>query len=157
VTWDAGSATVLSVAVSADGNTMVAAPTSTYVYISTNRGVTWTTPSVAAKSVAVSRDGNVFYTGGLSWKPYKSANGGSWSEMSAFPSKTWSGAATDTTGSVVAFTDQSSYIYVSTDGGATQVPRMADTTRNWVAVACSNNCSVMAAAEYGGKMWVSRV
>jgi hypothetical protein len=157
VTWDAGAATVLSVAVSADGNTMVAAPTSTYLYISTNRGATWTTPDVAARKVAVSSDGNVFYTGGSSWQPYKSANGGSWNTLTAFPSQTWSSAATDTTGSVVAFSVQTDYIYVSTDGGATQVKRMADTTRNWVALACSRNCSVMAAAHYGGNLWVSRV
>ncbi|HEY1663295.1 MAG TPA: hypothetical protein VGI03_12830 [Verrucomicrobiae bacterium] len=111
-----------SVAISADGNTRVAAPDNGYVYISTNSGVAWIQTSAqvvthfAGRDIAVSTNGTVLgvlTTGGVDI----SVNSGATWTLRTLPKIYLSCIACSANGTKMAVCAVNGPIYISTNSG----------------------------------------
>jgi len=121
-----------SIVSSADGSKLAASgsgPAFSAIYTSTNSGATWISnaepngpyPSFQSAFLAASADGTqlvtaVFHYGSIS----TSTNWGlSWAGRTNYSDTFWSSAASSADGRILVLSDQSDYIYISTNSGAT--------------------------------------
>lgn len=99
----------ISIASSADGTKLVAAPLNDSIYISTNGGVTWSpteTPSEAWASLAMSADGTKVIAG-CAGVLYSSDDSGNTWVTNNVPSGNWNYVASSADGNVLAAVDSS--------------------------------------------------
>jgi hypothetical protein len=143
----APSANWVSLASSADGNTLAAlVQGSEAVYISTNAGANWTLSSpanggVVGSGIACSADGKTLYFSGTS-QIYSSTNSGASWNPTLSPVANWAGVVCSADGTRVAGASafrrgSPSGIITSPDGGTTWMSTTRPSTDGWLAVASS--------------------
>lgn len=116
--------TFKGVALSRDGNHMVACTDGSGIYISHDGGKTWpkkNTTSARWNRVGISADGNTIIAGGPQTSPYKSTDGGTtWTILSgAGTDSNAVGISADGTVMAVGMGTVTGNLFVSRDGGAT--------------------------------------
>ncbi|PWU22036.1 MAG: hypothetical protein C5B50_00320 [Verrucomicrobia bacterium] len=142
-----------SVASSADGSRLVAAPNNDYIYTSTDSGVTWIARGfvLSWSAVASSADGSKLLAAG-STELYTSTDGGAtWVARNNI--QNWYGLASSDDGTFLVAVAYGGQIYTSTNSGATWTAR--DSVRSWHTVASSADGSKLVAAVYGGQIYTS--
>ena len=159
-TWTvttAPSANWVSVASSADGNTLAAlVQGGEAVYTSTNAGATWTPSSpsngaVVGSSITCSADGRILYFAGTT-QIYCSTNSGSSWNPTLSPNANWTSVACSADGIQVAGASalrrgSPTGIITSPDGGTTWKSTTTPATDAWIAVASSANGSKLVGAD----------
>ena len=158
------------VAISADGNTLIATSDSGSIYVSRNSGASWTTatnaPSVSWVCVSISADGSKMVAGidggtiytsedyGLTWKPTKA------------PDNFWESIACSADGTklaAAAFSDglnnqAPGQIHLSQNSGVTwKTPHHSKKYHQfWLAIASSSDGSKLVAVNAGGSIYTSK-
>lgn len=150
VTWQSGSAYAhwRAIAMSADGQVVVAGVSGRSLSVSFDGGHTTTTTTSPADNwaaLAASADGRYMLAGtfggpllvssdfGATWLPRESA-------------RLWATVAMSADGRVMVAGDSGGFLYVSEDFGATWHSRENASTRRWLGLACSTDCSRIVAA-----------
>ena len=142
------------VAMSADGNKVLAGHGGGQLYTSTDAGVTWTaressrywrwgaSSADGTKLVAVVLDGQIYTStdSGVTWTPRDS-------------NRAWVNVASSADGVKLVAVVQIGQIYTSTDSGVTWTPR--ESSRIWQAVASSADGSKLVAAPWNDRIYTS--
>jgi len=143
-----------SVASSADGNRLVAAPYAGELITSADGGVTWSFSGLLRNwtAVASSADGSRLVAVGYNTDIYVSVNyGATWQSVAG--GSTWVAVASSANGRVLAAARAGGQIDVSEDYGVTWASRGSN--KYWSTIALSADGSRMVAAENGGTVDVS--
>jgi hypothetical protein len=148
----------VSVASSANGQTMLAAVSGGPLFISSTSGGSWTqTPTVPAlltnwSSVAVSADGMKLFasvSGGQIFKRVIPSQ--TW--VPHGPVRNWRAICSSSDGSRLAAAENGGQIYTSSDGGTNWAA--TGPVESWTSIACSANGTNLAATVSGGQVYIS--
>ena len=139
-----------AIASSSDGTKLVAAPSTGYIYTSSDSGVTWTeqtgSGSRSWKALTSSSDGTKLaaVSGGATGYIYTSTNSGvTWTQRSPVTESTprsWYSITSSSDGTKLAAGVNYGYVYTSSDSGATWTERSpAATQQRWLSIASSSD------------------
>jgi photosystem II stability/assembly factor-like uncharacterized protein len=166
-TWteqDVGLRYWTSVALTPDGQKMVATAQNTKVYISNDGGLIWgsanDSPTLSGwNGITLSDNGSKIAASAQSDFIYISTNGGAnWLESSGSGGgiNTWSAIAGSTDGQYyVAAVQSPQAITISTDGGDNWVEVTSLDQKDWYSIDCSSDCSTIVAAGFDDYIYVS--
>jgi hypothetical protein len=166
-TWteqDVGNRFWTSVAITPDGQKMVATAQNTKVYISNDAGLIWgsanDSPTLPGwNGIALSDDGSKIAASAQSDFIYISTNGGAnWLESSGSGGgiKSWATLAGSSDGQYyVAAVQSPQAITISTDGGDNWVEVTSLDQKDWYSIDCSSDCSTIVAAGFDDYIYVS--
>lgn len=162
------------VAISADGNTLIAASDSGLIYVSRNSGATWmaatNAPSAYWVCVCISADGSKMAAGVDGGTIYTSQNYGVTWRRTAAPTNYWESIACSADGSklaAAAFSDglnnqAPGQIHLSRNSGGTwktplETPHNLKKLKQfWLAIASSSDGSKLVAVNAGGSIYTSK-
>jgi hypothetical protein len=149
-----------SLASSADGRKLVAAPSNNQIYTSTDSGMNWTARMTDANrnwfAVASSTDGSklVAVVRGGAGQIYTSIDSGvSWTPRMTDAGRDWQALASSADGSKLVAGVRNGQLYTSTDSGASWTPR--DSARAWRGAASSSDGIKLVAVDQGGQIYTS--
>ncbi len=167
-TWteqqDVGNRFWTSVAMTPDGQKIVATAQNTKIYISNDAGLVWSSandsPTLSGwNGITLSDDGSKIAASAQSDFIYISTNGGgNWLESSGSGGgiNTWAGIAGSSDGQYyVASVQSPQAITISTDGGDNWVEATSLAQKDWYGIDCSSDCSTIVVAGFDDYIYVS--
>jgi hypothetical protein len=149
-----------SVAISADGSTLVAANYGGYIYTSTDDGNVWTEHTATDvhqwQWVAVSANGQTILGVPYDGSVYRSVDGGdNWTTLTIPGSQSWDQVAMSSDGMTIALSDWDYRLYTSTDKGDSWNERTIPDASRMETLAMSANGQTILATSSGYDPWVS--
>lgn len=129
-----------AIAMSSDGQRLIAGATGERLYLSEDEGRTWKRAEVARSWVALasSADGKTLWAAASDdYIRVSTDYGVTWTSSEQI--RKWASLATSADGSRVVAGASGGYLYVSKDGGTTWTSKQTDTTRNWTSVTMSDD------------------